>query len=55
MGVLTQEKSLSWKKRWMAKASLLRMRNTAPNRLVRGRKWAMERRNSGVCPFFCKG
>ena len=33
----------------------LRTRKTQPKRFERGRRCAISRRNSGVCPFFCKG
>ena len=32
-----------------------RIRKAAPYLLVRGRRWAMVRRNSSVCRFFCSG
>ena len=36
----------------MAKASRLRTRKTQPKRFERGRRCAISRKNSGVCPFF---
>ena len=33
----------------------LRIRNMAPKRFERGRRWAMVRKNSWVWPFFCNG
>ena len=49
MGVLTQRKPCSWKKRWIAMASVWRTREQAPITLVRGRRCATSRRNSIVC------
>ena len=49
IGVLTQKKPCSWKKRWIAFAMQWRTRATAPNRLVRGRRCATSRRNSSEC------
>ncbi len=39
----------------MPKAAAERTRKAALNRLVRGRRWAMVRRNSTVWRFFCRG
>ena len=36
-------------------ARALRTRRTAPCVLVRGRRWAMVRKNSNECRFFCRG
>ena len=33
----------------------LRTRATAPSEFVRGLRWAISRRNSKLCPFFCRG
>ncbi len=49
IGVFTQTKPSSLKKRWIAIASVWRTRATAPNMLVRGRRCATSRRNSIVC------
>ena len=38
-----------------AKAKELRTLAMAPKVLVRGLRWAISRRNSTVCRFFCKG
>ena len=51
MGVFTQTKPLSWKKRWIDCAMVWRTRVTAPMTLVRGRRCATSRRNSSVCGF----
>ena len=49
IGVLTQKKSRSWKKRWIACATVCRTRAAAAITLVRGRRCATSRRNSSVC------
>ena len=49
IGVWIQKKPCSWKKRWIAIASVWRTRVTAPNMLVRGRRCATSRRYSIVC------
>ena len=49
IGVLTQTKPFSWKKRWIACAMVWRTRVTAPMTLVRGRRCATSRRNSKLC------
>ena len=51
IGVFTQKKPCSWKKRWIACAMVCRTRVTAPMTLVRGRRCATSRRNSSVCAF----
>ena len=48
IGVWTQKKPRSWKKRWIACASVWRTRATAPNVFVRGRRCATSRRYSKV-------
>ena len=55
MGVCTWKNPRSWKNRCTAKEIRDRVRNTAPNKLVRARRWPMVRRNSTECPFFCSG
>ena len=49
IGVFTQQKPRSWKKRWIACAIEWRTRVTAPITLVRGRRCATSRRYSSVC------
>ena len=49
IGVLTQKKPFSSKKRWIALASLCRTRVAAPITLVLGRRCATSRKNSIVC------
>jgi len=39
----------------VANARAARTRIVAPNVFVRGRRWAMERRNSSEWRFFCMG
>src|SRR5262249_782669 len=51
IGVLTQKKPCSWKKRWIAWAIVWRTRVTAPITLVRGLRCATSRRNSKLCAF----
>ncbi len=51
IGVLTQKKPFSSKKRWIALARLCRTRVAAAITLVRGRRCATSRRNSSVCGF----
>ncbi len=51
IGVFTQKKPCSSKKRWIACAMVWRTRVTAPMTLVRGRRCATSRRNSSVCGF----
>ncbi len=51
IGVFTQTKPCSSKKRWIACAIVWRTRVTAPMTLVRGRRCATSRRNSSVCGF----
>jgi hypothetical protein len=51
IGVFTQRKPLSWKKRWIDWAMVCRTRVTAPITLVRGRRCATSRRNSNECGF----
>ncbi len=48
IGVLIQLNPFSWKNRCTAWDRQLRMRVTAPNRLVRGRRCATSRRNSAL-------
>ena len=55
MGVWTYTKPRSLKNLWIANAACERMRNTAPNRFVLGRRCAISRRNSGEWRFFCRG
>ena len=54
-GVCTSEKRRPRKKSCTAKPASERMRNMAPYLLVRGRRWAMVRKNSSECRFFCRG
>ena len=54
-GVWTYTKPRSWKNSCTAMAATERTRNTAENRFVRGRRWAMVRRYSTVWRFFCRG
>ena len=49
IGVLTQKKPFSSKKRWIACASVCRTRVAAPITLVRGRRCATSRKYSMVC------
>ena len=49
IGVLTQKNPFLVKKSWIANAAAWRMRATAPNVLVRGRRCACSRRNSRLC------
>ena len=49
IGVWTYRKPRCWKNSWMAAQTALRTRATAPNVLVRIRRWACVRRNSLVC------
>ena len=49
IGVLTQTKPRSSKKRWIACAIVCRTRVAAPMTLVRGRRWTTSRRYSSVC------
>ena len=51
IGVFTQTKPSSLKKRWIAMASVWRTRVVAPITLVRGRRCATSRRNSMVWGF----
>ena len=55
IGVLTQKKPSSWKKRWIAWAAWWRTRVTAPKVLVRGRRWACSRRYSSECSLGWSG
>jgi hypothetical protein len=55
IGVWTYRKLRSLKNWWIAWASFERSRNTAPKVLDRGRRWAMLRRYSKLCRFFCSG
>jgi hypothetical protein len=48
IGVWTQKKPRSWKKRWIGLARQWRTRVTAPKVLVRGRRCAISRRYSIV-------
>ena len=49
IGVFTQRKPASLKKRWIAIASVWRTREVAPITLVRERRCATSRRNSIEC------
>ena len=55
IGVWSQRKPRSCSQRWIAMAAALRTRKTAPRVFVRGRRWAMVRRNSKEWRFFCRG
>ena len=55
IGECRKMKPRSWKNSWMAREAALRTRSTAPSVLVRGRRWAMVRRNSNEWRFFCSG
>ena len=55
IGVCTYLKPSEAKKACVAWASSERTRETAPKRLLRGRRCAIERRNSSECFFFCRG
>ena len=48
-------KPRDWKKVWVAWARALRMRATAPIRLVLGRRCSLSRRLSMLCPFLLRG
>ena len=54
-GVCTYRKPRSWKNLWIAAASALRTRKTAPKVLERVRRWPSSRSVSSVCFFFCSG
>lgn len=54
-GVCTYMNPLDWKNVWVAWARALRMRATAPIRLVLGRRWSRSRKLSMLCPFLLRG
>ena len=51
IGVWTQKKPCSWKKRWIAMLRQWRTRVTAPSVFVRGRRCATSRRYSNDVRF----
>ena len=55
IGACSSTKPRLRKNSWIAWAAALRTRSTAPSVFVRGRRWAIVRRNSKLWRFFWSG